>query len=132
MEDNNPIFEHENEIAKYSPYDNFIYIKESTIGEYETGNYRSSFTLAHEFFHFLQYKILEFDFINVEQCKPFEDAEWQANEFAGQLLIPSVFLDLKDEELSEKFHVSIECAATRKLYSQKRINLKKGGIHDYK
>ena len=120
MDDNDSIFVDENELAKYSPVDNFIYVKEKIIAGYEENDYRSNFTLAHEFFHYIQHQILEFDFCNVEKCNSYEDPEWQANEFAGQLLIPTSFLELDDDTLCKMFHVTPECVATRKLYYKKR------------
>lgn len=120
MDDNNSIFADENELAKYSPIDNFIYVKEKIIVGYEENDYRSNFTLAHEFFHYIQHKVLEFKFYDVEICKSYEDPEWQANEFAGQLLIPTSFLEYDDEVLCEMFHVTAECVVTRKLYYKKR------------
>ena len=35
MDNDDSIFEHEDELAKYSPIDNFIYIKEKVVEEYE-------------------------------------------------------------------------------------------------
>ena len=106
--------------AKYSPFENIIYIKESVIKEYDEGEYRSSFTLCHELFHYIQVQMLKFDFIEVESCKNYEDVEWQANEFAGQVLIPTEYIDLDEQEIVEKFHVSIECALIRKIKIKQR------------
>lgn len=125
MEDDNPMFD-DGAVAFYNPIDNFIYIKESLLEDIENNNYRANFTLAHEFFHFIQFKILGFEFEEVENCESFRNVEWQANEFAGQLLIPTSFLSLNDDELSEKFRVSIESVLTRKLYFQKRNKQKLG------
>lgn len=61
LEDDNPILD-EDTPAKYNANENYIYIKESVVEEYETGIYRSNFTLAHEFFHFIQVKVLHFEF----------------------------------------------------------------------
>lgn len=110
----------DNAVAIYNPAENFIYIKESVIEEYETGVYRSSFTLCHELFHYIQTQILGFSFEEVKKCPSFEDVDWQANEFAAQVLIPSEYLDLDSEELANKFHVSLECVLTRKTYAKRR------------
>ena len=107
-------------VALYNAMDNFIYIKESVIYEVENENYRSNFTLAHELFHYLQNQILRFNFEEVAERKTYEDPEWQANEFAGELLVPKKYLDLNDEELVERFKVSLECALTRKIKKKKR------------
>ena len=118
--DNNDALFADNIPAFYNSYDNFIYIKESVLEEYENKEYRSNFTLAHELFHFIQHKVLGFDFEEVDSCVTYCDPEWQANEFAGQLLIPEEFIDLETEQLINKFHVSEYCVLTRKLKYKKR------------
>ena len=64
---------------------------------------------------YLQKHILRFDLEEVDERKTYEDPEWQANEFAGELLVPKKYLDLSDEELVERFKVSLECVLTRKV-----------------
>ena len=110
--------------ALYNTVDNFIYVKESVYEEIENENYRSVFTLAHELFHYIQTQVFEFKFEEVEHCNAYEEIEWQANEFAGELLVPKIYLDLSAEEIVDKFHVSMECALTRKLKKKKRENVK--------
>lgn len=106
--------------AVYNPKENFMYIKQSVIYDYENNNYRAAFTLCHELFHFLQSSVFQFDFVECEECKLYENVEWQANEFAGQLLIPSQFVDFPDDILQEMFHVSLECVLTRKAKAKIR------------
>lgn len=110
----------ENTLAIYNAVENFIYIKESVIDEYEEGIYRATFTLCHEFFHYLQNTTLGFSFERVDECRPFEEIDWQANEFAGQVLIPQEYIDLDEETLQQMFHVSLECVLTRKAKNKKR------------
>lgn len=119
LDNDNPILE-EMVPACYVPKENFIYVKESVLEEYEAGNYRSAFTLCHELFHYVQAQVLKFDFEEVESCKTYEDIDWQANEFAGQLLIPTSFIEEDSEKLVEMFHVSLECVLTRKAKAKKR------------
>ena len=121
LENDNPLLESDCP-AKYSPIDNFIYIKESVLDEYENGIYRAAFTLAHELFHYIQIQVLEMDYIEKDECKPYENADWQANEFAGQLLIPTEYIECPVDFLMRKFRVSEECVLTRKLYASKRQN----------
>ena len=110
--------------AVYNAKDNFIYLKESVIQEVENGNYRSNFTLAHEFFHYIQHQVLGFVFEDIEDRKTYEDPEWQANEFAGELLLPKKYLEIADDEyLANHFQVSLECVLTRKVMNKRR-NLK--------
>ena len=109
--------------AVYNANDNFIYLKESVIEEVESGNYRSNFTLAHEFFHYLQHQVLGFTFEEVEERKTYEDPEWQANCFAGELLLPDEYLSNEDNDyLASHFQVSMECVLTRKVKNKKRKN----------
>lgn len=109
-----------NTLAIYNPKENFIYIKESVINEYEEGIYRSTFTLCNEFFHYIQNVMLKFNFEKVDVCKSYEEIDWQANEFAGQILIPTEFIDYDEEFLQKQFHVSLECVLTRKAKCKKR------------
>ena len=121
--DNDSEYLGENRPALYNTVDNFIYIKESVLEEIENGIYRSNFTLAHELFHYIQNQVFNFTFIEVEECKASENVEWQANEFAGELLVPSKYLMLEDEELVERFHVSLECVLTRKVKQKRRSKI---------
>lgn len=121
LEDSDPILE-VNTPAKYNANDNFIYVKESVLDELEKGEYRANFTLCHEFFHYLQCQVLNFTFKEVEFCPQYEDAEWQANEFAGQLLIPTALItgECDLQKIASLCKVSEYCAVTRKLYYEKR------------
>lgn len=122
LEDDDEAFS-DGKVAFYNSMENTIYIKDSVDLGFETNDYRSNFTLAHELFHYMQVNILEFDFEEIddsEELKPFRNPEWQADEFAGQLLIPDEYASLDENELSEKFHVSLECALTKKLKIKKR------------
>lgn len=123
MDDNDPIF-NEDVPALYNPYDNFIYLKESVLEEYENNEYRSNFTLAHELFHFIQHQVLSFEFEEVDDCAAYCNSEWQANEFAGQLLIPQKYVYLEVDELIRRFHVTEHCALIRKLKDKNRKNKK--------
>ena len=125
LEDNDPYLK-DNVPALYNAKDNFIYLKESVITEIENSNYRSNFTLAHEFFHYLQNQVLGFTFEESIDVKPYEDPEWQANVFAGELLLPSKFLCIEDNEhLATHFKVSLECVLTRKVKNKQREDRKK-------
>ncbi len=125
LEDNDKIFE-ENTPAKYNPSENYIYVKESVLEELENNEFRANFTLAHEFFHYFQFQVLDFKFEDVEKCLTYEDPEWQADEFAGQLLIPTNYIlgDCDVDMLAAKFNVTKECVLTRKLYYERRLKRK--------
>lgn len=121
LENDDPYLE-ENVPAKYNTVDNFIYIKEQVLDDLDNNIYWSNFTLAHELFHYLQSRVLNFEFEDVEECKTYEDPEWQANNFAGELLVPKKYLDLDEEELIHRFKVTMECVLTRKLKTKRRKN----------
>ena len=124
LEDDDPIFQ-DNSCGKYDPIEKAIYIKESALSELENHKYRTNFTLAHEFFHFIQCKLLKFQFKNSKnENKFYKMVEWQANEFAGQLLVPNNMLILysNDKYLAQKLKVSEQCILTRRLYFLRRMN----------
>ena len=99
---------------------------DAELNEEDIIGYRSNFTLAHELFHYMQVQVLDFKFEDVDdKVQSYCDPEWQANEFAGQLLLPEKYLDLEADELVERFHVSKECALYRKVKYKKRT--KKNG-----
>lgn len=126
LKDDHSIFE-ENTPAKYNPAENFIYVKESVLEELENREYRANFTLAHELFHYFQCQVLGFEFEEVEDCPKYVDPEWQADEFAGQLLVPTKFIvgDCDTKLIAEVFNVSETCVVTRKLYYERRIKREK-------
>ncbi len=127
LEDDNPIFE-EGEYGKYDPITNTIYVKDCVDEELCDDIGRARFTLAHELFHYIQIQVLKFEVVEVEEIeKSYEDAEWQANEFAAQLLIPQEYTTLEVEEIMEKFGVSEECALYRKVKTKNRNKDKKNG-----
>lgn len=121
LEDDDPLFGNDElTLAFYSDKDNTIYVKDKVDAGSEENDYRSNFTLAHELFHYMQVKLLDCKFEEVDRTESYMDPEWQADEFAGQLLIPEEYTNLSDEEISERFHVSLECAAYRKLKKKNR------------
>lgn len=126
LEDDDLLFEADTP-AKYNPVDNFIYVKESVLQELEDKEFRANFTLAHELFHFLQFRVLNFQFEEVDDCPNYMNPEWQANEFAGQLLLPTKYIvgDCDTKNIAEKFNISEECVVTRKLYYERRLKRNK-------
>lgn len=125
LEDDDSLFEDDTP-AKYNPADNFIYVKESVLEELEKHEYRANFTLAHELFHYFQCQVLGFEFEEVENCPSFEDPEWQADEFAAPLLVPTKYVvgDCDTKLVAEMFNVSESCVVTRKLYYERRLKRK--------
>ena len=123
LEDENPIFDKDTQ-AKYSPIDNFIYIKESLL---DSKSKSINFTLCHEFFHFLQFMVFDFTVEETENCKKYYDPEWQANEFAGALLIPNeeVYKKYTLKDLAKRYNVTNSCALTRLTLHKLRQKRKK-------
>lgn len=79
---------------------------------------RDRMTIAHELGHYLlhnkQMGMLTRVYDN-EQIKTFEDPEWQATAFAGELLCPAEFTKgLSADEIAEKYGVSLDAAKTQK------------------
>lgn len=111
----------ENEYAKYDMDNNIIYVKDSVDAEANEDIGRARFTLSHELFHYIQAKVLNFKFEETEdKVEDYKNPEWQANEFAGQLLVPDEYIHLSHEEIMEKFLVSEECALYRKVKAKRR------------
>lgn len=95
-----------------------ILLRESVYNGAFDGNGRDRFTIAHELGHGIMHRgHIGFARKATKNTKTYCNAEWQANEFAGRLLLPDNALitnsTLQIYELSEKFGVSLECAQTR-------------------
>ena len=77
-------------------------------------------------FHYFQCQVLDFRFEEVENCRCFENPEWQADEFAAQLLVPTKYVvgDCDTKLVAEMFNVSESCVVTRKLYYERRLKRK--------
>ncbi|WGE89608.1 ImmA/IrrE family metallo-endopeptidase [Actinobacillus arthritidis] len=82
------------------------------------GNGRDRFTIAHEIAHAIMHK----EHIGLarpveKSTKIFCNAEWQANEFAGRLLLPDNYIELYKGssvgDIAEMFGISYECAQIR-------------------
>ena len=92
-----------------------IRVRESVYNGATEGNYRDRFTIAHEIGHAILHKNRTFLCRENENLKPYEDPEWQANTFAGELLVPNnMILNKSIQEISETYKVSREVAAIQK------------------
>lgn len=88
VEDSDPIFKDENELAYYSYNENLVYIKESVWMEAEQNIGRSRFTLTHELCHYLLIRVLGFGYKEVQkEPVKYKDPDWQADFLAGALLM---------------------------------------------
>jgi uncharacterized protein DUF955 len=73
------------------PSEKTIIIREDIYEGACNGHGRDRFTLAHELGHYLLHHrigLARRDQVRREQIKPFNSSEWQADAFAGELLIP--------------------------------------------
>ena len=74
---------------------------------------RDIFTIAHEIGHAILHDDIEEIALarNDEEIKPFENPEWQANTFAGELIAPSdSVIGLKIEEIANIYNCSLQVA----------------------
>jgi len=84
------------------------------------GNGRDRFTIAHELGHFLlhQNNSISFARNNHGKIAPYEDPEWQADAFAGELLIPARLVSgMSYQDISRECGVSYKAA----MYQLKKI-----------
>ena len=92
------------------------------------GDNRARFTTCHELGHLLLHSNVDSDFtassqvrfFRKEELPPYRDPEWQADNFAGALLMPLPALDVyiaqygsELNDLARKFHVSTDAAKVR-------------------
>lgn len=112
----------ENVHADTDVINHLIRIDEDVYLNAVSGKGRDRMTIAHEFGHYFTICIngyrLQRNFSN-RPLRPFEDPEWQAKCFAGELLIPRHLVrNLSALEISEKCGVSFDAACyQRKIYS---------------
>ena len=90
---------------------------------------RARFTVAHELFHYLFHDTKNIGFARADEAGPaYVDPEWQANTFAGELLVPIHLIGgLSIDEIVEKCQVSKQCASIQMKYYKelKSFNIKK-------
>lgn len=81
------------------------------------GDPRSRFTVAHELGHLFLHRDIPFARLarSTEKTPAYSDSEWQANEYAGALLMPRRLLEgmTTIQEISERCGVSWQAAMTR-------------------
>ena len=117
---------HMSEEARTFPDKSFIEIKESIYNGACEGDGHCRFTLAHELGHLLLHKnqnSKSYARGEVAKHEVFEDSEWQADEFASELLMDSRLIsdDMTSNKAAKEFGVS-KMAAGYKIY---KVNKKK-------
>lgn len=103
-----------------------------------SGNGRDRMTIAHEIGHFLLHRSIRVSLCRMEngvteKPKVYENPEWQADVFAGELLAPSYLIaNMSAKEISEKAKVSLAATETqlRHLPPYLRLNRKGGDSYD--
>ena len=96
------------------PGDNLISVREDVYERALAGVGRDRFTLAHELGHFLLHTSENVGLTRLPKessTKAYLNPEWQANTFAGELLIPSNLIESKSvSEISTECGVSLQAA----------------------
>lgn len=94
------------------PAENVIRLREDVYDGLVEGRGRDRFTAAHELGHYLMHRDVPIQFHRAGQLKPYRDSEWQANSFAGALLMPTdKLVQCKSlDEVVERFQVTRDAA----------------------
>lgn len=104
--------------AKAFPDLHLIQIRESVYLKAINGDCRHRFTLCHELGHYLMHGAQNIVFPRSERKPfPYEDPEWQANTFAGELLVPpEIAAKYNENEISMLCGASHTVASIQKNY----------------
>lgn len=101
----------DNTYAYYDPIRNVMKIDENVYIRACEGNPRDKFTLAHEIGHYFLVDEIAFTRKENGEVPAYMNPEWQANVFAGELLIPSNEIrGLSVGEIVKKYNVSYQAA----------------------
>ncbi|MCD7981300.1 MAG: ImmA/IrrE family metallo-endopeptidase [Clostridiales bacterium] len=117
-----PVVEMGNKHGETFPDKNLIRIREDIYLRAVAGEGRDRLTIAHEIGHLLLHERSEIALCRMEpgeKLKPYEDPEWQANAFGGELLASSYLIQgMSVSEVKEKCGVSASAASVqlRALY----------------
>jgi Zn-dependent peptidase ImmA (M78 family) len=99
------------------PIEKVIRLREDVYDGLTRGVGRDRFTAAHELGHYIMHRGVPIVFHRAEhgELKTFKDSEWQANTFAGDLLMPrEAFMTCESlEEVARRFGVSLQAAAVQ-------------------
>lgn len=100
-----------NTYAYYDPVRNIMKIDEKVYERASNGNPRDKFTIAHEIGHYFLVDQIAFTRSETGSVPAYMNPEWQANVFAGELLIPSNEIKgLSVEEIVKIYKVSHQAA----------------------
>jgi len=111
------------------PAENVIRLRIDVYHGAAEGKGRDRFTAAHELGHYLMHRNVPIQFHRTENGRlpAFKDSEWQANTFAGGLLMPiDKMVRCKSlEEVMERFEVSWDAARVHNDILAKKGRMKK-------
>ncbi|WP_299142770.1 ImmA/IrrE family metallo-endopeptidase [uncultured Dialister sp.] len=108
-----------NKHGETDPDHHLIRIREDVYKGACNGNGRDRFTIAHEIGHLLFHQEMNITLCRVEgnnkeRPKVYEDPEWQADVFAGELLAPSYLIrEMTALKISESAQISMAAAKTQ-------------------
>lgn len=109
-----PVAEMGNKHGETYPSKNLIRIREDVYLRAIDGHGRDRLTIAHEIGHLLMHEDDSIALCRLapnERLKAFEDPEWQANAFGGELLASTYLIrGMSAKEVSKKCGVSIDAA----------------------
>jgi hypothetical protein len=97
------------------PDEKVMHIREDIYQRARRGEGRDRLTLAHELAHLLLHSGQRFARRASQETKPFRQSEWQANCFAGELLVSYRHIGTcqSPEDVAGLFGVSVAAAATQ-------------------
>lgn len=104
--------------AKAFPYAHRIDVRESVYEAAVVGVGRDRFTLCHELGHYILHGPKNISYPRAARTlKAYENPEWQANTFAGEILAPTTMIvGMEIDEITKIFGVSGMVAAIQKKY----------------
>ncbi len=110
-----PCSELPDDLALAYPSKGLIKIREDIFDRACSGNGMARFTLAHEFGHLVLHSGIPLHRAFEPGMKTYRNSEWQADEFAGSLLMPAEMVNVHDsiEANSQTFGVSLKAAGVR-------------------
>lgn len=108
----------QNTYALTYPDESVMKIREDVYCKAIQGDGRARFTIAHEIYHYLSHYKERLCFArSTEKIPSYMDPEWQANTFAGELLVSyDICKDMDVDEIVERCGVSWQCANIQKQH----------------
>lgn len=114
--------------ARTIPAEKILQVRDDVYKEAVNGNTRHIFTIAHEIGHAILHDFDTVSFARAdEKVRIYENPEWQANTFAGELIAPAdTISELSIEEIAERYNCSMQVALIQKKNSEPKKKLPNG------